>query len=83
MVYIKNLLCVVDSELETSRTPLDEIERGLGLESRSRNRTVAGNNITTIQESHRHILSVAWIAYNHLVVRFEAFPSHYRFQNIG
>jgi hypothetical protein len=33
---------------------------------------VVGNNITTVQQAGGHVLSVAGIALNHLIIGFEA-----------
>jgi hypothetical protein len=65
-------LLVVDAELETSGTPLNEVEGGLSLESGNGSVAVTGNSVTTVQESNSHVLSVARVANNHLVVWLEA-----------
>jgi hypothetical protein len=65
-------LLVVDAELETSRAPLDQVEGGLGLESSGSNVAVAGNNVTTVQQSNSHVLAIAGVADNHLIVGLEA-----------
>lgn len=72
-------LGVVDAELEASRAPLDQVERGLRLERSSRSRAVPRNNIAAVQESDGHVLAVARIADHHLVVRFEAFHDQHQF----
>lgn len=65
-------LLVVDAELEASGAPLDQVEGGLGLEGGDSGVAVAGNDITTVQESDGHVLSVAGVADNHLVVGLKA-----------
>lgn len=65
-------LGVVDTELETSGAPLDQVEGRLGLELTSCSRAVTGNNVTTVEESDSHVLSVARVADNHLVVGLKA-----------
>ena len=65
-------LLVVDAELEAGRAPLDQVEGRLGLEGGDGGVAVTGDDITTVQEGHGHVLSVAGVADNHLVVRLEA-----------
>jgi hypothetical protein len=67
-----DVLGVVDSELESGRAPLDEVERGLGLQRSSGSSAVARNDVTTVQKGDSHVLSVARVAHNHLVVGLEA-----------
>lgn len=65
-------LGVVDTELETRGAPLNQVEGRLGLERSSGSTAITRNNITTIEESDGHVLSVAWVADNHLVVGLKA-----------
>jgi hypothetical protein len=65
-------LGVVDTELETSGAPLDQVERRLGLELTGSSTAVAGDDITTVEKGNSHVLSVARVAHNHLVVGLEA-----------
>jgi len=65
-------LLVVDAELETGRAPLDEVEGGLGLESSNSSAAVAGNNVTAVEQSNSHVLAVAGVANDHLVVGLKA-----------
>lgn len=67
-----DVLGVVDSELETSGAPLNQVEGGLGLEGTGGGRAVAGNNVSTVQKCDSHVLSIARVADNHLVVGLEA-----------
>lgn len=67
-----NGLLIVDADLETSRAPLDQVERGLGLEGCNSSVAVAGNDVSTVQQSDGHVLSVAGVADHHLVVGLEA-----------
>jgi hypothetical protein len=69
----KDVLGVVDSKLETSRAPLNQVEGRLGLEGTGRGRAVAGNDVTAVEECDGHVLSVARVADNHLVVGLEAY----------
>jgi hypothetical protein len=65
-------LGIVDTELEASRAPFNEVERGLRLESSSGGGAVPRNDIATVQKSNSHILSIARVADNHLVVGLKA-----------
>lgn len=65
-------LLVVDSQLETSRAPLNQVEGGLGLDGSHGLSTLLGNNITTVQQSDGHVLAIARVTDDHLVVRLEA-----------
>ena len=65
-------LLVVDSELESSWAPFNKVEGGLGLESGNGSSAVAWNDITTVQKGNSHVLSVAWVTDDHLVVWLEA-----------
>jgi hypothetical protein len=67
-----NVLGVVDAELEAGRAPFNQVEGRFGLEGSSRDTAVARNDITAVQKSDSHVLSVARVADNHLVVRLEA-----------
>jgi hypothetical protein len=65
-------LGVVDSKLEASRAPFDKIEGGLRLQSSCGSSAVSRDDITAVQERDSHVLSIARVANNHLVVRLEA-----------
>jgi hypothetical protein len=71
LTCLEYVLGVVDTKLEASRTPLDQVERRLGLEGTSGSRAVARHDVTAIEEGNSHVLSVAWITDNHLVVGLE------------
>lgn len=71
-VWDAHRLLVVDTKLESSGAPLNQVERGLGLDRRNGGRAVAGHNVSTVQQGNRHVLAVARVADNHLVVRLEA-----------
>jgi hypothetical protein len=70
----EDLLGVVYAELEASRAPFNKVERRLGLESRSGSRAVARNDVTTVEKGNSHVLPVAGIADDHLVVGLKACP---------
>ena len=65
-------LLVVDAELEASWAPLNQVEGSLGLERGDGCVAVTRNYITTVQESNSHVLPIAGVADNHLVVGLEA-----------
>ena len=63
---------VADTKLETSWAPVDELDGALGLEGGNSAVGVLGDNVTTVQEAGGHVLSVAGVALDHLVVGLEA-----------
>ncbi len=63
---------VADTNLETSRAPVDELDGALGLDLGNGSVGVLGDNVTTVQQAGGHVLSVARIALDHLVVGLEA-----------
>ena len=63
---------VADTDLETSWAPVDELDGALSLEGGNSSVGVLWNDITTVQQAGGHVLSVAWVALNHLVVWLEA-----------
>lgn len=63
---------VADTNLEASRAPVDELNGALGLDLGNGSVGVLGDNITTVQQASGHVLSVARIALDHLVVGLEA-----------
>jgi hypothetical protein len=63
---------VADTDLESSRAPVDELNGALGLEVCNSSVGVLGDNVTTVQQAGSHVLSVARIALDHLVVGLEA-----------
>ena len=67
---------IADTNLETSWAPVNELDGALGLKSSNRSIHIFGHNITTVQQASSHILSVAWVALHHLVVRLAATHRH-------
>ena len=67
---------VADAKLEASRAPVDELDRALGLESGDGGVGVVGDNVTAVQQARGHVLAVAGVALDHLVVGLEARHSH-------
>ena len=63
---------VADTELETSRAPVDELDGALGLEGGHSGVGILGDDITTVQQTGSHVLAVAGVTLDHLVVGLEA-----------
>jgi hypothetical protein len=63
---------VADTDFETGRAPVDELNGTLGLDLGNGSVGVLGDNVTTVQQAGGHVLSVARIALDHLVVGLEA-----------
>ena len=63
---------VVDSDLESSWAPVNELNGSLGLDGGDGSVDVLWNDISSVQEANSHVLSVAWIALHHLVGWLEA-----------
>lgn len=66
-------LLVVDAQLETSRTPLNQVESRLGLERRDSSATVTRRDITAVKQSHGHVLAIPGVTDHHLVIRLKAY----------
>ena len=63
---------VADTNFETSRAPVDELDGALGLETGHSGVGLPGDNVTTVEQAGSHVFAVTRIALNHLVVRLEA-----------
>lgn len=63
---------VADTNLETSRAPVDELDGALGLEGSHGGVSLLGDNVTTVEQASSHVLAVAGVTLDHLVVRLEA-----------
>lgn len=63
---------VADTELETSRAPVDELDGALGLEGGDGGVSVLGDNVTAVEQAGGHVLAVARVTLDHLVVGLEA-----------
>merc|ERR1740115_280240 len=63
---------VVDADLEAGWAPVDELDGSLGLDGGNGGVDILWHNITSVQHTAGHVLSVTWIALNHLVGWFEA-----------
>uniref|UniRef100_A0AAG5DK92 Secreted protein n=1 Tax=Anopheles atroparvus TaxID=41427 RepID=A0AAG5DK92_ANOAO len=63
---------VVDAHLEAGRTPVDELDRALGLDGGDGGVDVLRHHVTAVQHAARHVLAMARVALDHLVGRLEA-----------
>lgn len=63
---------VANTNLETSRAPVDELDGSLRLESGNSAVSILGNDISTVQQAGSHVLAVARVTLDHLVVGLEA-----------
>jgi len=63
---------VVDSDLEASGAPVDELDGALGLDSGNGSVDVFRDDVTAVQHATGHVLSMTRITLNHLVGRLEA-----------
>ena len=63
---------IVDTDLEASWTPIDKLDRAVGLDGSNSSINVLGDNISTVEETDSHVLSVTRIAFDHLVRGLEA-----------
>lgn len=67
---------VADTKLEASRAPVDELDGPLGLERGDGGVGVVGDDVTAVQQARGHVLAVAGVALDHLVVGLEARHGH-------
>jgi hypothetical protein len=63
---------VADTDLETSRAPVDELDGALCLEGSNSSVSFLGDNVTTVQQAGSHVFAVTGVALDHLVVGLEA-----------
>lgn len=62
---------VVDTDLETSRTPVHKLNCPLGLDGGNSSIDVLGDDIASVQHAASHVLAVPGVALNHLVGRLK------------
>lgn len=67
---------VADAQLEAGRAPVDELDGALGLERGDSSMGVVGHDIATVQQAGGHVLAVARVALDHLVIGLEARHGH-------
>jgi hypothetical protein len=58
---------VVDTALETSWAPIDELDGSLGLDGGNGRVYILGDNVTSVHQAASHVLSVTGIALGHHV----------------
>ena len=63
---------VVDTDLETSWTPVNELDGSLGLDGSNGGVDVLGDDVTSVQHTAGHVLAVTWVTFHHLVGWFES-----------
>lgn len=63
---------VANTDLETSRAPVNELDGALGLEGSNSGVGLLGHNITTVEQAGGHVLAVAGVTLDHLVVGLKA-----------
>ena len=56
---------VVDTALEASGAPVDELDGSLGLDGGDGGVDVLGDDITSVHKAASHVLSVTWVALGH------------------
>ena len=56
---------IVDTTLESSWAPVDELNGSLGLDGGNSGVDVLWNDITSVHEAASHVLSVSWVALGH------------------
>lgn len=66
-----NSLLVVDSQFESSRTPVNELNGPAHLDGRDGLVSITRDDISAVQERASHVMSGTRIADDHLVVGFE------------
>jgi hypothetical protein len=61
-----------DTDLEASWAPVNELDGPLGFKGCDSSVDIIWDNIATVKQTSSHILSIAGIAFHHLVVGLEA-----------
>merc|ERR1712045_265016 len=56
---------VVDTALEASWAPVDELDGSLGLDGGNGGVNILWHNITSVHEAASHVLSVSWVTLGH------------------
>merc|ERR1719187_2300093 len=71
-IWYNSWWLVIDTNLEASGTPVNKLDRALGLDGGNGSVDVFRNNISTVQETASHVFTMTRITFYHLVSRFEA-----------
>ena len=59
------------SNLETSWAPVNKLNGSFSLDGCNGRIDILWNNVTTIQQTTRHVLAVTWITFDHLIGWFK------------
>jgi hypothetical protein len=62
---------IVDTNLESSGAPVDELDGSLGLDGSNRSIDILGDDITSIHHGAGHVFSVSGVTLGHHVSGFE------------
>ena len=73
---------VIDSNLESSWAPVNELDGSLGFDGSNGCVDILGNNISSVQKAAGHVLSMPWVTLNHLVCRLEARVGDLRYSQL-
>lgn len=73
-IAVRNQLrwLIANTNLEASRTPIDELNSPLGLDAGNSGMNLLRHNVATVEQTSSHVLSVTRITLNHLIVRLKA-----------
>ena len=71
-IIVVVVVVVVVKDLESSRTPVDELNVALRLDSSNGVVDILGNNVSTVQQTAGHVLAITRITLHHLMRRLEA-----------
>lgn len=63
---------VADTDLESSRAPVDKLDGTLRLQGCNRTMNILRNDIATVEQARGHVFSIPRITFDHLVVGLEA-----------
>merc|ERR1719290_87034 len=63
---------VVDTDLESSRTPVNKLDAPFGLDGGNGSVHVLGHNVSSVEEAAGHVLAVTRVTLDHLVSGLEA-----------
>lgn len=69
-------LCA-DTNLETSWTPVNELDSSLRFEHSDGSMRILWNNITTVQQASCHVLAIARVTFDHLLISLEAIHGNF------
>lgn len=67
---------VADTELEAGGAPVDKLDGALGADVGDGGVDVLGDHVAAVEETAGHVLALAGVALDHLVVRLEARDGH-------